>query len=470
MRRWPLQDGDLLAGKYRVERTLGSGGMGVVVAAWHVELEQRVALKLLRPEVAENADAAERFRREARAAVKIKSEHVARVLDVGTLDDGVSFMVMEYLEGNDLGDELKRTGPLAVAEAVEYLLQACEAVAEAHAAGIVHRDLKPANLFIASRPDGSRAVKVLDFGISKSLGESPEALSLTATSSMIGSPLYMSPEQMRSARDVDARTDIWSLGAILYQMLAGRPPYVADTMPQLCAALINDTPPSLESFRNDLPRGIDQVVSGCLKKERTRRCSTVAELARELAEFGGPEARMHAERIERLLGVSDVNLTSVERPRSVSDSAVPARTGTERMSEGGLGHATLDSWGRTGSPPAAGKLPRWVLFGGGGLLAVGLLSAYVLSRHSSQPAPAPATSASVTAPAPQTPLATPTQAAPSAPSAKLSPSVAVQEDAGSRAAPSADHEAAHVSIPTHYGAVHRVEHKSAGIPNFGGRH
>src|SRR4051812_24630503 len=188
----PVNEGQVLAGKYRVERVLGSGGMGVVVAAWHLELEQRVAVKFLHPLALERADTAERFRREARSAAKIRSEHVARVIDVGIMEGGVPYMVMEYLEGHDISDELQKYGMLPIEESINFVLQAIEALAEAHAAGIVHRDLKPANLFIARRADGTRIVKVLDFGISKSLfGGSVAEMSLTRTSTLIGSPLYM---------------------------------------------------------------------------------------------------------------------------------------------------------------------------------------------------------------------------------------------------------------------------------------
>ncbi|MFZ5891001.1 MAG: serine/threonine-protein kinase [Myxococcota bacterium] len=205
MQELPIEEGQLVAGKYRIERVIGSGAMGVVVAAWHVELAQRVAVKFVRPEAMGVRDAEERFRREARAAARIRSEHVGRVMDVGTIDGGIPYMVMEFLEGQDLADEMLRRGPLPVPEAVSYVLEAIEALAEAHTAGIVHRDLKPANLFLARRADGTRIVKILDFGVSKATGTRPGDMALTQHAAMIGSPLYMSPEQMRSARDVDAR-------------------------------------------------------------------------------------------------------------------------------------------------------------------------------------------------------------------------------------------------------------------------
>jgi serine/threonine protein kinase len=296
-------EGELLAGKYRVERVIGRGGMGVVFAAWHLELDQYVALKFLLTELAERGEAAARFRREARAAAKIKSEHVARVLDVGNFDGSVPYIVMEMLEGCDLAEELRSRGPLPVQETVDYLLQALEAVAEAHSLGIVHRDLKPENLFLSRRSDGSRSVKVLDFGISKLmvLG-SPNERSLTQTSSIMGSPLYMSPEQMRAPRDVDGRSDIWSLGAIFYELLSGRPPFIADTIPQLCAMLVEATPTPLRELRPDVPEELERVVSRCLEKPLALRWASIGELARALLPFASSASYAHAERLGRMSG------------------------------------------------------------------------------------------------------------------------------------------------------------------------
>src|SRR5688500_4451427 len=222
----PIGVGDRIADKYVVESIIGEGGMGLVVAARHVELDQRVAIKLLLPAIAELGTAAERFRREARSAARIRSDHVCRVLDVGSLPSGVPYLVMEHLEGCDLATELERRTRLPVAEAIEWVLQACEGLAEAHSVGIVHRDLKPANLFLARRSDGSKRIKLLDFGVSKALDDSGAGQhKLTQTSTLVGSPLYMSPEQLSSSRDVDVRTDIWALGAVLHELLSGKPPF-----------------------------------------------------------------------------------------------------------------------------------------------------------------------------------------------------------------------------------------------------
>ena len=245
--------GDVLAGKYRVERVLGQGGMGVVVAAHHLQLDEKVALKFLLPEALGNPEALARFEREARAAVKIKSEHVARVSDVGRLDSGAPYMVMEYLEGGDLQAWLIERGPMPVEQAVEFVLQACEAIAEAHALGIVHRDLKPANLFCVRRADGLLSVKVLDFGISKVTAPGAGDSSMTRTSAVMGSPLYMSPEQIQSSKRVDARSDVWSLGVILYQLVSGQTPFDAEEVMELAVKIATGEPARLQAARPDVP-------------------------------------------------------------------------------------------------------------------------------------------------------------------------------------------------------------------------
>jgi eukaryotic-like serine/threonine-protein kinase len=400
----PVQEGDLLAGKYRVEKVLGFGGMGVVVSAFRGDLEQRVAVKFLTQAAAERPDAAERFRREARAAAKIRSEHVARVLDVGTLDTGLPYMVMEYLEGNDIAEELRRVGRLPMLEAVEFILQSIEALAEAHAAGVVHRDLKPSNLFLARRADGTRRVKVLDFGISKALtGTSVEELSLTKTAALIGSPLYMAPEQMRSAKDVDTRADIWSLGAMLYEMLTGEPPYTGESIPQLCAALLHDEPIPLRQHRPEIPEGLEQAVLRCLMKNRDHRFPTVWELGRALLPFALADSRIHVERAERVLGATDVTVSGMSpmtaRP-SLPQSAVPAASvpiTPLTVTPVAVIEPTVNSWGGTDPVPAPKR--RGLLLAIAGVVAVfaaagGLWAARSSSTPESK-APAPATSPSV---------------------------------------------------------------------------
>jgi len=282
------QRGDVLAGKYRVESTLGAGGMGVVVLVEHIELGQQMAIKLMTPGVNHDPMNITRFLREARAAAGIQSEHVVRIFDVGTFDSGAPYMVMELLRGEDLGQLISSVGRLPIHEAVDYVLQGCHAIAEAHAMGIVHRDLKPSNLFLTRRSDGTALVKVLDFGISKAMNPDKEgqfSANLTATSAVMGSPLYMSPEQVRNAKQVDARADIWSLGVILHELLTGAPAFHADTLPGICAAIIADEPQPLRTLREDAPAELEHIVGKCLEKSVNRRFQSVRELMAALRTF-----------------------------------------------------------------------------------------------------------------------------------------------------------------------------------------
>ncbi len=313
----PIRVGDVLADKYEVTRILGTGGMGVVVAAHHRELDKLVALKFMHEELSANAQAVDRFLREARAAARLQSEHVGQVVDVGRLPGGVPYIVMEYLEGKDLGELVEQHGPLPVPDVVEYVLQVCEAMAEAHAQGIIHRDLKPQNLFLTTRQDGRRLVKVLDFGISKALARKGP----TSTSQTMGSPSYMAPEQIVSARSVDARADIWSLGVILYQLLSNTLPFSGDTVPEVLFKVISVPPPPLSTVRGELPPRLLQAIDRCLEKDRERRFANVAELAHELLPFAPERGRAAIALIERVLG-------AVQEPRPTTDddfaSIVPA--------------------------------------------------------------------------------------------------------------------------------------------------
>lgn len=300
-----FREGQLIAGKYRIERVLGRGGMGVVVAAEHLQLRQRVAIKVLLPDAGAGAETMARFAREAQAAARVHSEHVARVIDVATLDDGSPYIVMEFLEGQDLGQLLARRGPLPVEEAVGYLLEACEGVAEAHSAGVIHRDLKPSNLFVCQRGGGRTIVKVLDFGISKAqpLGAGADP-GLTRTHTTMGSPLYMSPEQISSAKSVDVRADIWSLGVTLFELLAGQTPFDGESITELVAAVLQTEPAALSDLRPGLPRGLSAALARALEKDRERRYPNVARLAEAIAPFGPKHAALSVERIESALAAS----------------------------------------------------------------------------------------------------------------------------------------------------------------------
>ncbi|HVH41882.1 MAG TPA: protein kinase [Labilithrix sp.] len=292
----PVKEGDIVADKFRIERRLGIGGMGVVYAATHIHLGKRVAIKTMLSNALGIPMAVERFEREARATVQLRGDHIAQVLDVGKLPSGIPYLVMELLDGDDLGTIVDSKGALPIEDAVDFVIQACEAVAEAHTQGIVHRDLKPRNLFLTRHLDGTPLVKVLDFGISK-WAQGTEDHSLTRTSDIVGSPNYMSPEQIKSAKDVDARTDIWSLGVILHELIAGRVPFLATGVPQLCAMVLQDAPPSLVELRPDTPISLANTVTRCLEKDRADRFQTVGELVRALEPHAPQRSRVSIDRV-----------------------------------------------------------------------------------------------------------------------------------------------------------------------------
>jgi serine/threonine-protein kinase len=425
----PVSPGDVLAGKYRVERVIGAGGMGVVVQATHLELDERVAMKFLLPHAVENAEAATRFVREARAAVKIKSEHVARVTDVGRLETGAPYIVMEFLQGSDLAAVLTR-GPLPIEDAVDFLLQAADAMAEAHAAGIVHRDLKPSNLFMSMRSDGTPIIKVLDFGISKVNVPDTSDAGLTRTTTIMGSPFYMSPEQMRSSKDVDHRTDIWSLGVILYELLTASQPFTGETLPQLVASILAEPPRSLREQRPDVPVELEAVVLHCLEKDRNQRYQSVGALAQALVNFASRRSRHTAERIMRLSGL-DLPPGSVSPRVTGSGSSYPGSGGAEAGNTA-PGARTNTAWTDTNRGAPQGRTAAFVL---GGVAVVAVLGAGAFFALRSPPA-ASTEPAQVLPPSPQAPAAL-APAKPPPDVAPVTPPVEPGPDASAAPAPSA---------------------------------
>jgi serine/threonine protein kinase len=416
--------GDVLSGKYDVEALIGRGGMGVVLAAIHRDLGQRVAIKFLSPEIASKPDYCERFLREARAASRIQSEHVARVLDVARTDRGVPYIVMEYLEGIDLDQLVRQSGPRGVAEVVDYVVQACDAIAEAHAAGIVHRDLKPANLFLTRRADGTPFLKVLDFGASKMSGAAETADGgLTAPSDVIGSPQYMSPEQIRSTKNVDHRTDIWSLGVTMHKLLTGTQPFASESASHCLVTIATESPQPLREAAPHAPAALEAVILRCLDKDRNRRFQSVAELTRALL----PLAPGHADsvgRIDRVLHAADGARRTIPRPRLPAaplDTTVDVRPAS--VTETGSPAATAESITAVSTTPRGSKRSAVAVLAivGACLATVGAVARAVQLASGDSPSSAPATAAdspTIVAPA----------ASPSA-SAAIEPTVVAAEPA-----------------------------------------
>jgi serine/threonine-protein kinase len=405
----PVALGEILAQKYRVDRVLGEGGMGVVVEATHLQLDQRVAIKFMLPDGFSNPEALARFQREARAAVRLRSQHVARVLDTGTFENGAPYIVMEYLEGTDLSRELEKDGRMSPQAAAEYVVQASDAIAEAHSLGIVHRDLKPSNLFLTRHADGSPLVKVLDFGISKATSLTDVRGGITNTSAVMGSPLYMSPEQIKSTKDVDSRTDVWSLGVILYQFLNGSPPFHSDTMGGIMAAVLTEAPAPLASLHPELSPQLCALVERCLQKDRSMRCQSVAELAVGLASFCPSRVLPLIDRIAGMVAgdaPSAAPRVPWAAPSAQGPTATIARSDLQPPPVLRSSTLTADGWNATGRSlpqPATGRAAIWSV---AILLAVALggAGAFVgLRGHGRVPE-------STTASAPVVPLAPPPSA------------------------------------------------------------
>ncbi len=427
-----IKEGQTVAGKYVVGRTIGVGGMGVVFAAYDQSLDRRVAIKVLLPRLLSSATAARRFLREARAATRITSEHVVKLLEVDTLPDGTPLLVMEHLAGLDLRALLRERGPLPARLAVDYLLQALQAVAEAHTHGIVHRDLKPSNLFLTTRADGTPLIKVLDFGIAKTLEEEqPDAFSLTSSEDVrLGSPMYMPPEQLQNPREVDARADIWALGVTLYELVCGRAPFRGQSYAELVSAILSVTDDSLEQRMTEhgLPVGLGDIVQRCLRKKREQRFGAAAELAAALAPFGSDDARLS---LSRVAGIARTPLSS---RASTFGSISFARDSASSEATISLPiDAPLDDKHSTTSPSARPS-PRFTQQRVGAMFAVtacaiGVFASLFVTRET--PSAAPATTVTAREPAtPSTPRAAPTldqtapQAAPSATSPDPAPKFA----------------------------------------------
>lgn len=414
---WIPPRGTVIAGRYRVEHVVGEGGMGAVVAATHIALEERVALKFLHPRHANDKESTTRFLREAQASARIRSEHVVRVTDVGTGESGMPFIAMELLEGEDL-EAAVRDKPMPVELAVDCVLEAAEALAEAHAAGIIHRDIKPANLWLARRSDGSAHVKVLDFGISKQAKSDARATTgLTQTQSVFGSPTYMSPEQIRSAKHVDFRTDVWSLAIVLFELLCGRRPFEGETVSAMLAAIAADHPIPIRTYDPNIPEEIEELILQCLKKDAIDR-PTLPELAAVLRPYASRSGQLVADRIASLepapsviapVGTSSANI----RPRGNPPSGpITGRAASRRAVDRTDGQLGMTNPSRE---PRRGSASRGAYAIAGSILIVGIGAlGYALFAQPSS-APRATTARPATPPPPPPPPPSVSAASSSAP-------------------------------------------------------
>jgi serine/threonine protein kinase len=448
---WPdgaPRAGDLVGGKYVCERVLGAGGMGVVVAARHTQLDQQVAIKVLLPAALRDPSAADRFLREARTAAAIKSDHVARVMDFGTLDSGAPYLVMEHLEGTDLKAVLSAEPSLPVPAIVDYAIQACEALFEAHRRGIVHRDLKPANLFLARRVDGSPLVKILDFGISKTVSQVATAAgsdaSITKTGAVFGTPAYMSPEQLRSSKHVDHRTDIWSMGVTLFELVTGRLPFgdPDDGVVAMVAHILEDVPPRVSTLRPGVPPGLDDVVARCLCKEPSDRYASAAVLAEALAPFASAASAETLRRIERM-SIDSLPFEATVR----SDSAALSSSQPRPISSG---------WGRTDGHASPKRRPWGVVAVASAALLTASVAGWILGTRAKAPAAATAvngmssetsTVPSASAPASPAPTSSESPPAPAPVASSAEPTASVPASLPPRAAASTRATAAKPAVP-----------------------
>jgi serine/threonine-protein kinase len=401
--------GNVLLGKYRVDEVLGSGGMGKVLRAWHVYLQQPVAIKILLQHVMDDAATVQRFLREAQATVKLRSEHIARVIDVSTLQDGTPLMVMEYLEGSDLNQILRAHGPQEAGVVVDLMLQACEGIAEAHAMGIVHRDIKPSNFFVTRRIDGTQLLKILDFGISKS--RVSQNMELTGTQTIVGTPTYMAPEQMKNARTADARSDVWSMGVVMYQLMEGRPPYSGQSYAELVLKVGTEPVPPMHA---KVQAVLHDTILRCLEKDPGKRVQSVAELAKMIAPFatdpiGGAFA---VERIVRIAATRSSAQGMRQRTDGGSMYPAPLTPSNHGSVSHGSGQVTFQTRGSR----------AWIIAGAAALAIVAGVGGYIVSEVTRDRSAAAATTpADTAAPAVAAPGAVP--AVPVAPAAQVAPVV-----------------------------------------------
>jgi serine/threonine-protein kinase len=388
--------GSTVLGKYHIDRLIGRGGMGAVFQATNASIGKRVALKFLGAETSRDADAAVRFQREAEAASLAESPHIVQIFDSGRSERGLPFLVMELLTGEDLRARLRREGRLDVEAALRIATQVLKALRQAHAAGIVHRDLKPDNVFLCRRDDEPAFVKIVDFGISK-LQQGPGVDTLTHKGAVLGTAFYMSPEQAQSFADIDGRTDLFSLGAIIYEMLTGEPPHSAPTYEAVLIAICTRDAPDVRGKAPEVPEKLARVIARALQRDRSERYSNADDM-----------------------------LADLDAVRRESRALATKTRATARV-----WHGTPES--------ARPERYRTLVYAIVAALAGFSLAAYFITRRSapSEPQPSP-----VVLPAAAAPLAEPPSAPPPSPPATAAPAASTDAKPSAKVTNSKPHDAA----------------------------
>jgi serine/threonine-protein kinase len=385
-------------GKYTLSRVIGKGGMGVVYEAQNTSIGKRVAIKLVSEELAKNKDAVRRFQREAQAASAVESAHIVDIFDAGVADDGVPFLVMELLRGEDLGHRIRRLGRLEIPDALHVTVQILRGLSRAHAAGIVHRDLKPDNIFLVDRDDDDSFVKILDFGISKvaRTGETP-VQTLTKQGTVLGTPFYMSPEQAQGLPDTDGRADLWSVGAILYECLTGRAPHTGGSYEQVIVNICAKDAADVRTHNPGVPEPLAKVIAKALARDRDERFSTAREFLEAVAAASGGTisiAPRSSDEPSGPIGVGRAAMSSNPSSgsgRSSGDARISSGSGA-RVSTTGFddtvelksGGPSRVGWATSGNTAARARDRKRVIAIAAGGLLLGVVVALALAmRHPS---------------------------------------------------------------------------------------
>lgn len=439
-----LNPGQVIDEKYQILRLLGTGGMGAVYEGENTRIKRRVAIKVLHASVSSAADNVARFEREAQAAGRIGSEHICEVLDLGVLADGSRYMVMEYLDGETLSQRIKKNGRLTPAQSIPLMAQVLDALGAAHAAGIVHRDLKPDNIFILpSKAGRTDFIKILDFGVSKFSQISGEEFNVTRAGAVVGTPYYMSPEQARGMAQVDARSDIYALGVVLYQATTGQVPFRAETFNELLFKIALELPPPPQQFVPDLDPEFSGIIQRAMAREQAHRFQSCGEFKDALlawqATHGVPGFAVPNPTGQRQITMPPGMLHSplVQTPPpgmipGVGTSSIPGQT--PGVVDGSTG--TANSWGNASGaaqPPVPTSSRSGALIGvlvtAVMLSGLGVAGYFVFAHKETGATNTPVVSATnpvvtnppaTSAPAPEPPPASAAEPPPPAPSAAAS--------------------------------------------------